>query len=228
MATGRIPINGTAAIQETIVDAKGDLIVGTGADAVARLAVGTNGHTLVADSSVSPTGLKWAAPAAGGMTELASGSLSGTTVTLSSISGSYKNLQFVVRDFIGGNTNGSFYAQLRVNGDTGTAYTGSVLQSVGATPSTFNTTSFTLNADDIARNTDRNASIVIDFYDYANTSANKNILALLSGYKDTNFYSSFSHGAYRPATAAAITSISLICSDAAGWTQGTYVLYGVS
>ena len=65
MATGRIPINGTAAIQETIVDAKGDLIVGTGADAVARLAVGTNGHTLVADSSVSPTGLKWAAPASG-------------------------------------------------------------------------------------------------------------------------------------------------------------------
>ena len=60
MATGRIPINGTAAIQETIVDAKGDLIVGTGADAVARLAVGTNGHTLVADSSVSPQGLKWA------------------------------------------------------------------------------------------------------------------------------------------------------------------------
>jgi len=62
MATGRIPINGTAAIQSTIVDAKGDLIAGTGADAVSRLAVGTNGHTLVADSSTS-TGLKWAAPA---------------------------------------------------------------------------------------------------------------------------------------------------------------------
>jgi hypothetical protein len=44
----------------TEIDAKGDLIVGTGADAFARLAVGTNGHTLVADSSVSPTGLKWA------------------------------------------------------------------------------------------------------------------------------------------------------------------------
>jgi len=65
MATGRIPINGTAAIQETIVDAKGDLIVGTGADAVSRLAVGTNGHTLVADSSTS-TGLAWSAPAGGG------------------------------------------------------------------------------------------------------------------------------------------------------------------
>jgi hypothetical protein len=44
----------------TEIDAKGDLIVGTGADTFARLAVGTNGHTLVADSSVSPTGLKWA------------------------------------------------------------------------------------------------------------------------------------------------------------------------
>jgi hypothetical protein len=63
MATGRIPINGTAAIQSTIVDAKGDLIVATGADAVSRLAVGTNGYTLVADSAET-TGLKWAAPAA--------------------------------------------------------------------------------------------------------------------------------------------------------------------
>jgi len=64
MATGRIPINGTAAIQQTLIDAKGDLIAGTGADAVARLAVGANGTTLVADSAEA-TGLKWAAaPAA--------------------------------------------------------------------------------------------------------------------------------------------------------------------
>ena len=62
--TGPIPIvTNTVA---TAIDAKGDLIVGTGADTFARLAVGTNGHTLVADSSVSPTGLKWAAPAGGG------------------------------------------------------------------------------------------------------------------------------------------------------------------
>ena len=58
MATGRIPINGTAAIQSTIVDAKGDLIAATGADAVARLAVGSNDQILVADSSEA-TGLKY-------------------------------------------------------------------------------------------------------------------------------------------------------------------------
>jgi hypothetical protein len=49
----------------TAIDAKGDLVVGTGADTFSRLAVGTNGHTLVADSAEA-TGLKWAAPAGGG------------------------------------------------------------------------------------------------------------------------------------------------------------------
>jgi len=49
----------------TAIDAKGDLVVGTGADTFARLAVGTNGHVLTADS-VETTGLKWAAPASGG------------------------------------------------------------------------------------------------------------------------------------------------------------------
>jgi len=52
----------------TEITAKADLIVGTGNAAFDNLAVGTNGHVLTADSTVSPTGLKWAAPAGGGMT----------------------------------------------------------------------------------------------------------------------------------------------------------------
>ena len=60
VASGTGPIPVVTNTMATAVDAKGDLIVGTGADTFARLAVGTNGHTLVADSSVSPTGLKWA------------------------------------------------------------------------------------------------------------------------------------------------------------------------
>lgn len=42
------------------VDAKGDILVGTADNVVSRLAVGTNGHALVADS-VEATGVKWAA-----------------------------------------------------------------------------------------------------------------------------------------------------------------------
>jgi hypothetical protein len=50
----------TNAIQNTIVDAKGDLIAASAADTPARLAVGSNGETLVADSSTS-TGLRYTA-----------------------------------------------------------------------------------------------------------------------------------------------------------------------
>jgi hypothetical protein len=42
----------------TAIDAKGDLIAGTGADAFSRLVVGTNGQVLTADSSAA-TGLAW-------------------------------------------------------------------------------------------------------------------------------------------------------------------------
>jgi hypothetical protein len=46
------------AIQNAIVDAKGDLIAATAADTPARLAVGTNGQLLSADSTAA-TGLAW-------------------------------------------------------------------------------------------------------------------------------------------------------------------------
>lgn len=63
MAIGRIPEPGTG-IPESIIAAKGDILTGTANDTPAVLSVGTNGHTLVADSSTA-TGLKWAAPAGG-------------------------------------------------------------------------------------------------------------------------------------------------------------------
>jgi len=54
-------------VQNDIVDAKGDIIAATAADAVSRLAVGTDTHVLTADSSEA-TGLKWVAPTAGTVT----------------------------------------------------------------------------------------------------------------------------------------------------------------
>lgn len=51
-------------IEASLLDAKGDIIVATGADTPARLAVGSNDQVLTADSSQA-TGLKWAAPSGG-------------------------------------------------------------------------------------------------------------------------------------------------------------------
>jgi hypothetical protein len=74
--------NAGAAIAKATVDAKGDLIAGTADNTVARLAVGTDGHTLVADSAEA-TGLKWAAPGGGGkVLQVVSGSHS-TEVSIS-------------------------------------------------------------------------------------------------------------------------------------------------
>jgi hypothetical protein len=49
----------------TIIDAKGDLVVGTGDNTFGRLPIGTNSYVLTADSAET-TGVKWAAVAAGG------------------------------------------------------------------------------------------------------------------------------------------------------------------
>ena len=48
------------AIPNTVMDAKGDLIVGTAADTVGKLTAGTDGYYLQTDSSTA-TGLKWSA-----------------------------------------------------------------------------------------------------------------------------------------------------------------------
>jgi len=54
-------INSTpGVVQADIVDAKGDLVVASGADALARVAVGANGTFLVADSSAA-NGVAWVA-----------------------------------------------------------------------------------------------------------------------------------------------------------------------
>jgi hypothetical protein len=74
------------AIQNAIVDAKGDLISATAADTPARLAVGTNGQVLTVDSTTA-TGIKWATPAGGGgkVLQVVTGTI-GTTASITATS----------------------------------------------------------------------------------------------------------------------------------------------
>ena len=104
----------------TAIDAKGDLIGGTGADTFARLAVGANGTILTADSAEA-TGMKWAAAAGGGgMTLISTTTLSGASTTISVSSNSYKNLVMFAEGIDCSNDVDVF---IQLNGETGaTAY----------------------------------------------------------------------------------------------------------
>ena len=100
--------NANAAIAKTIVDAKGDLIGATAADTPARLAVGTNGQLLTADSTAA-TGLAWttvsASPSFVGasVTKSAAQSISNNTTTVLTWDGE----QFDTNTFHDNSTNNS-------------------------------------------------------------------------------------------------------------------------
>lgn len=110
-----------AGISASIVDAKGDLIVGTADNTVGRLAVGTNGYTLVADSTET-TGLKWQAAAAGGGVDLLSTTTLSSSSTTINIVTTYKNLIIVGDSIYGSAENTSGGISARFNSDSGNNY----------------------------------------------------------------------------------------------------------
>jgi hypothetical protein len=214
--------NAAAAIAKSIVDAKGDIIAATAADTVSRLAVGANNTVLTADSSTA-TGLKWAAPAAGGMTQLATGSLTGASVVISSISSSYKDLQLIVRNFLPASDDASL--RCRVNQDSGAArHTNNAYAS--ASGQEFGATSWSLSAGQ--DNSVDKSLIVLNVYDYANALTWKwgNTLGLTVNATTTTYYNYLTEiKAYNQTTA--VSSLELFCSTG-NFTSGTYILYGVS
>lgn len=219
--------NANAAIAKTIVDAKGDIIAATAADTVARLAVGTNGQYLQADSTAA-TGLKWATVSAGGMTELASGSLSGSTVSLTSISGSYRHLQLAIRS--ASTTSSSSYYAMRLNGLTSGYGIVGVRRSFTAT-NTFGSlygSRLDFNADASfstpAASTDN--TIFVDLYDYATTNVKKGrfTAVIQDGSTDYNIIGADFHNID---LTAAITSIDIL-TTAGTFDAGNYVLWGVA
>ena len=215
--------NAAAAIAKTIVDAKGDIIAATAADTVARLAVGTNGQVLTADSTAA-TGLAYTTISAGGMTLISTTSLSGASVTLSSIPATYNNLYLVIRDFLPATDATSF--RLRLNGDSGANRYVNRDWSQTNTAVGFSQTEFETLALNIDNAVTENL-YVINLYDYTNTSTWKYGTAqTISVNSTTNTSVSFSATHLMYNQTPAISSITLFAGSG-NITSGTALLYGV-
>ena len=107
-----------AAIPKSLVDAAGDLLIGTAADTVGRLAIGTNGQFLQSNGTTAV----WATPTATAENFAlisATSTTGASTITVSGISGK-NNLLINLQGVSSSNANARF--RLRLNTDTGSNY----------------------------------------------------------------------------------------------------------
>jgi hypothetical protein len=203
----------------TAIDAKGDLVPGTGADTFSRLAVGANGTVLTADSAEA-TGLKWAVPAAGSMTLLSTTTLSGATTTISSIDQTYTDLLILVRG-ITGNT-GNETVNLKPNNANNNSY-GS--QRTGTSDGGINEEIKLTQGGSINRTGGLN-SFAITIQNYAGTSYWKPF-AWQGVYNDNSPTTLGIYGGGGIATTSGITSLVFLYGGGNTFSGGQVQVYGV-
>lgn len=206
----------------TEITAKGDLIVGTGSATFDNLPVGTNGMTIVADSSTA-TGLKWATASSGSMTLLSTTTLSGTSTTISSISQSYNRLVIYFRD-VSQNTTGG-YLQVRPNNTANTSY--NTFKNGNATawtnPSPYYGDIYVTGDTTPNSGYLQVATLTID--NYANTTSSKPFFGYGTSFAGGVQGSSFTTGTVD--ITAAVSSLVIKFSNG-GTISGTVLVYGVS
>lgn len=204
------------------------------ADAAARTAAittpyeGMISYLKDTNSTEYYSGSAWVAigGASGSMTSIASGSLSTGTLTLNSISSSYKDLVLVIRDVY---TSAATSLRVRLNNDTSSNYILTGTQTITTGGSNFligaKDTSMEISNTSLAA-ADNNNAARFEIYDYANATSGKLLRAQTSFTSSANgFVTTELNGGYIPATA--ITRIDFYIGTGT-FSGGTYVLYGVN
>ena len=211
-----------ARVNGTTSNAKGDLVVGTGSTTAAALSVGTDGQVLTAASGQT-TGLQWATPASGSMTQIATGSLSGvSTVTISSISQTYKNLYLTVYGPISTVSQTLWY---RYNGTSSASYYFSGFSPIGSS-TIYSDIQYYLPLGWVgtsAADPDAKGLSTVSFPNYALNAPKINTTFSLN---NNNIQKNIIWGG-NPSDLTAITNITILVTSGS-FSSGTYTLYGVN
>lgn len=181
-----------------------------------RLPIGSNGQVLTVSSGL-PT---WATPTSGGMTSLASGSISGT-LNLTSISQSYIELVLYITDFTRTTANNLL---LRLNNDSGANYFAVKPAQVGANAGQVDTNNASTSVDLIANDYNANSVDNHAVLRIPNYTASAFKLVEFSSFVTLNGGTTFGtrNGTIGYKSATAISEINLLNA-----TAGSYTLYGV-
>lgn len=207
------------AIQNALLTTTGDTIYASSASTPARLAIGTTGQVLTVSGGVPA----WSTISAGSLTSLATGSLSGSTTTISSISGSYKSLRFDVR---GLSVSTGADIRFRINGVSTNSYAYLTLQLIDLVSSSTADSGIRISGNAGLTSAGTSNFWTIQMPNYTDTSSFK-IVNYNGAVTDTNysFIQCFGSGCYN--STSAITSISIVTSGGT-FDAGTYELFGVN
>jgi hypothetical protein len=168
------------------------------------------------------SGSAWVAigGASGSYTSLATGTLSGSSVTISSISGSYEKLVLVV-DSTYGTVDDNIC--IRLNGDTGSNYASTQITSYQSTVGNNSPATYVAAGVPLIGTSATNNTYVFQIEDYT-SAKNHGILANGAGLTSGTKYSSWVVGMHN--ATAAVTSLTIFPLSGT-WSGGNYVLYGV-
>ena len=205
--------------------AKGDLVAGSATNDAAVLGVGANNTVLTADSAEA-TGLKWATPSSGGMTLISTTTLTGASVTLSSIPQTYIDLKIYIRQFLPATDN--TLLRLRFNGDsTANRYKNLEFANGNNHNITYSSDTFEFGSSIGTDDTVAESLCTLEIPDYTNTVTRKmtfGFVTFINATTTTNFNHNTIQSYY--SQTGAISSL-VFAPSTGNFTSGTLLLYGV-
>jgi len=200
-----------------------DIIYSSPNSTPVRLGIGTANQLLRVNSGA--TAPEWATISSGGLTLLSTTALSGSSTTVSSISGSYTNLRIIILSAT--NSQGSNLS-MRLNGDTGSNYSRQLQVMVAGTQANetgTGNTNINVGVIDTSTNAGDMANAFLYIPNYTN-ALDKVIIVNTVSKGGASMYQKNGLAIYD--TSSAITSFTLFPGDGGTFSQGNILIYGES